>query len=334
MRALNVAGGKIREALAVARDVIIAEAEAIRSLADRVGPAFEEAVELILRCKGRVVVAGMGKSGQISRKIAATLTSTGTPALYMHPSESLHGDLGMLGKGDLLLVVSNSGETEDILRMLPTVAVLEIPIVAILGRTDSTIGRKADVTLDASVEREAGPFDLAPTSSTAAALAMGDALAMGLLELRDFKPEDFALYHPGGALGKKLLTTVASLMHGDESLPLVKEDTLMRQAIFVISDKGLGITGVVDVNGDLVGCITDGDLRRGLEHDNALLELQAKALMNTKPKWVLESDLAVSALAAMEDSAITSLFVRSDQANTRPVGLIHIHDILKTGIRR
>jgi arabinose-5-phosphate isomerase len=318
----------------IARQVILQEAEAVKTLADRIGPDFERAVDLMYQCQGRVVVTGMGKSGQISRKISATLTSTGTPALYIHPSEGLHGDLGMLAKTDLLLAVSNSGETEDILRMLPTVEVLQVPIVAILGRMDSTIARRADVALDASVEREACPMDLAPTTSTTAALALGDALAMALLELRDFKAEDFALYHPGGSLGKKLLTTVASMMHSGDSLPLVNEDILMRQAIFVISERGLGITGVIDTEGRLVGAITDGDLRRGLERDDHMLNLEAKKVMTRNPKHVISTDLAVHALAVMEDHSITSLFVMEKGDLERPVGLIHIHDFLKSGIRR
>jgi arabinose-5-phosphate isomerase len=317
-----------------ARRVILEEAEAVKALANRIGPEFEQAVNLIYRCEGRVVVTGMGKSGQISRKIAATLTSTGTPALYIHPSEGLHGDLGMLSKKDLLLAVSNSGETEDILRMLPTVAVLKVPIIAILGRMDSTIAKRADVALDASVEREACPMDLAPTTSTTAALALGDALAMALLELRDFKPEDFALYHPGGSLGKKLLTTVDSLMHSGDALPLVNEDMLMRKAIFVITEKGLGVTGVVDAEGRLVGAITDGDLRRGLERDDHLLNLEAREVMTKNPKRVVSTDLAVRALAVMEDHSITSLFVMKQDDLKHPIGLIHIHDILQTGIRR
>jgi arabinose-5-phosphate isomerase len=318
----------------VARQVLLQEAEAVKTLADRIGPDFERAVNLIYHCQGRVVVTGMGKSGQISRKISATLTSTGTPALYIHPSEGLHGDLGMLAKTDLLLAVSNSGETDDILRMLPTVEVLQVPIVAILGRMDSTIARRADVALDASVEREACPMDLAPTTSTTAALALGDALAMALLELRDFKAEDFALYHPGGSLGKKLLTTVASMMHSGDALPLVSEDILMRQAIFVISEKGLGITGVIDTEGRLIGAITDGDLRRGLERDDHMLNLEAKKVMTRNPKHVLSTDLAVHALAVMEDHSITSLFVMEKGDLERPAGLIHIHDFLKSGIRR
>jgi arabinose-5-phosphate isomerase len=325
---------KKKSATDTARRVILEEAGAVRALADRIGPDFERAVDLMYHCQGRVVVTGMGKSGQISRKISATLTSTGTPALYIHPSEGLHGDLGMLAKTDLLLAVSNSGETDDILRMLPTVEVLQVPIVAILGHMDSTIARRADVALDASVEREACPMDLAPTTSTTAALALGDALAMALLELRDFKAEDFALYHPGGSLGKKLLTTVASMMHSGDALPLVDEDILMRKAIFVITEKGLGITGVIDAEGRLIGAITDGDLRRGLERDDHMLNLEAKKVMTSNPKHVLSSDLAVHALAVMEDHSITSLFVMEKGDLERPVGLIHIHDFLQSGIRR
>ena len=323
-----------KDILSIARNVIRQEGAAVLALEDRIGPEFEKAVKLIYRCQGRVVVAGMGKSGQISRKIATTLASTGTPALYMHPSDGLHGDLGMLSRSDLLLLVSNSGETDDILRIMPTIDILGIPVVAILGRVDSTIGRKADVTLDASVEREACPMDLAPTTSTTAALAMGDALAMALLELRDFKPEDFALYHPGGALGKKLLTTVASLMHAGEELPLIHKATLMHQAILVISEKGLGITGVIDDDRQLIGAITDGDLRRVLERGNNMMELSADQVMTPNPKWILDSDLAVHALATMEDHAITSLFVMTPDDQQHPCGLIHIHDVLKTGIRR
>ena len=323
-----------KDILSIARNVIRQEGAAVLALEDRIGPEFEKAVKLIYRCQGRVVVAGMGKSGQISRKIATTLASTGTPALYMHPSDGLHGDLGMLSRSDLLLLVSNSGETDDILRIMPTIDILGIPVVAILGRVDSTIGRKADVTLDASVEREACPMDLAPTTSTTAALAMGDALAMALLELRDFKPEDFALYHPGGALGKKLLTTVASLMHADEELPLIHKATPMHQAILVISEKGLGITGVINDDRQLIGAITDGDLRRVLERGNNMMELSADQVMTPNPKWILDSDLAVHALATMEDHAITSLFVMTPDDQQHPCGLIHIHDVLKTGIRR
>lgn len=323
-----------KDVKAIARRVLQQESEAVAALVDRIGPEFVKAVDWIFNCTGRVVVAGMGKSGQISRKICATLASTGTPALYIHPGDALHGDLGMVGRSDVLLLVSNSGETEDILRMLPTVKVLGVPIVAILGHVDSTIGRQAGVILDASVEHEACPMDLAPTTSTTAALAMGDALAMALLELREFAIEDFALYHPGGALGKKLLTTVASLMHSGDELPLVNEHDLVKHAIITISEKGLGIAGVVNGDGELLGAITDGDLRRGLERDENLLRLKVKDVMTANPKRIFDTDLAVRALAVMEDHAITSLFVMARTDERQPLGVIHIHDILKTGIRR
>ncbi|MFC1480940.1 SIS domain-containing protein [Candidatus Neomarinimicrobiota bacterium] len=320
--------------LALARDVIQQEAEALTAMQNRLGADFEAAVNIVLECKGRVVVAGSGKSGQISRKIAATLSSTGTPSFYLHPSDALHGDLGMIGRTDVLLVVSNSGETQEIIGMLPTIQVFKLPIIAILGRPNSTIGRTADVVLDAAVEREACPMDLAPTTSTTAALAMGDALAMALLEMRDFKPEDFALYHPGGALGKKLLTTVRSLMHTGASLPLINADAIMQDAVLEISEKALGVTGVVDTAGHLVGAITDGDLRRGLSRDGNLMAHPVTDFMTSDPKRIDESEMAVTALATMEDYSITALFVMSGEDDRVPVGLIHIHDILRTGIRR
>ncbi|MCK4578325.1 MAG: KpsF/GutQ family sugar-phosphate isomerase [Candidatus Marinimicrobia bacterium] len=323
-----------KDILRVAKGVLLQESEAVATLADRIGDEFEKAVEKLFSCDGRVVVSGMGKSGQISRKIAATLASTGTPALYIHPSEGLHGDLGMLGPADVLLVLSNSGETEDILRMLPTVEVMKVPVIALLGRVDSRIGRKADIVLDASVEREACPMDLAPTTSTTAALALGDALAMALLELRDFAIEDYALLHPGGSLGKRLLTTVASLMHDGDRLPLVREDEQMHQVILLISEKGLGITGVVNPEGSLIGAITDGDLRRGLEANPELLNLKARDVMTPSPKRIQSDSLAVTALAQMEDHAITSLFVMRSGDDIQPEGLIHIHDILRSGIHR
>ena len=320
--------------IGIGRGVLANEAEAVATLQSRIGTEFREAVELLYASRGRVIVFGMGKSGQIARKIAATLTSTGTPALYIHPGDGIHGDLGMLSAGDVVLVVSNSGETEEILKMLPTVKVLQIPVVAILGRVASSLGRRASIVLDASVEREACPMDLAPTTSTTAALAMGDALAMALLELRDFKPEDFALFHPGGALGKKLLTTVETLMHSGEALPLVHGQTLMQEAILVMTEKSLGAVGVVDDSGRLIGCITDGDLRRGLEQGHNLLTRRVDQVMTKDPKWVTSSDLAVRALVVMEDHAITALFVVDGDGGMRPKGLIHIHDVLRAGIRR
>jgi len=329
-----MAAKKKVDVLEIGKRVLREEAKAVAALVDRIGPSFQEAVDLIFNCTGRVVVAGMGKSGQISRKIAATLASTGTQALYLHPSDALHGDLGMVGKSDVLLAVSNSGDTDDILKMLPTLRILKVPVVAILGQTLSSLGEQADIVLDAMVEREACPMGLAPTTSSTAALALGDALAMALLELREFRPEDFALYHPGGALGRNLLTTVSSLMHAGDALPLVPEDMQLVNAILVITEKGLGITGVTDGEGRLAGAFTDGDLRRALEQGSDISGVTVAQFMTPTPKRISEAELAVTALAQMEDYAITSLFVMADGESDHPVGIIHIHDILRSGIRR
>ena len=331
-----ISGGKKANVnvLEVGRRVLLQEAEAVSALVDRLGRSFEEAVDLIFSCAGRVIVAGMGKSGQISRKIAATLASTGTPAQYLHPSDALHGDLGMVGRGDVLLAVSNSGETEDLLKLLPSLKYLQVPMVAILGQTDSSLGREADIVLDAWVEREACPMDLAPTTSSTAALALGDALAMALLEQRDFRPEDFALFHPGGVLGKKLLTTVSDLMHSGDALPLVDLGTSMDNAIEHMTLKRLGITGVVDASGRLVGALTDGDLRRALEKGGEIKGAPVEKFMTPSPKVIDATALAITSLNRMEDHSITSLFVIESEDESKPVGLIHIHDILRSSINR
>ena len=331
-----ISGGKKANVnvLEVGRRVLLQEAEAVTALVDRLGGSFEEAVDLIFSCAGRVIVAGMGKSGQISRKIAATLASTGTPAQYLHPSDALHGDLGMVGRGDVLLAVSNSGETEDLLKLLPSLKYLQVPMVAILGQTDSSLGREADIVLDAWVEREACPMDLAPTTSSTAALALGDALAMALLELRDFRPEDFALFHPGGVLGKKLLTTVSDLMHSGDALPLVELGTSMDNAIEHMTLKRLGITGVVDASGRLVGALTDGDLRRALEKGGEIKGAPVEKFMTPSPKVIDATALAITSLNRMEEHSITSLFVIESEDESKPVGLIHIHDILRSSINR
>ena len=320
--------------LRIGRNVLQMESQAVAALIDKLDDAFVAAVDLIYHCAGRVVVAGSGKSGQISRKIAGTLASTGTPALYLPPGDALHGDLGMVAASDVFLAVSNRGETEDLLGLMPSLEALQVPVVAILGKTDSSLGVAARIVLDAGVEREACPMDLAPTTSSTAALAMGDALAMALLDLRDFKPEDFARYHPGGTLGRNLLTTVASLMHAGADLPLVEAGSAMEQAIATITAKGLGITGVVDGTGRLVGAITDGDLRRAIQNGDDLRGAPVDRYMSAEPKHIGQSALAVTALAAMEDHAITALFVTADDDSGSPVGLVHIHDILRSGIRR
>ncbi|GAM08798.1 arabinose 5-phosphate isomerase KdsD [Geobacter sp. OR-1] len=315
-----------------ARRVIRVEAEALLTLAERIDGEFERAVDLILASKGRVVVTGMGKSGLIGLKIASTMASTGTPAFFLHPAEGIHGDLGMIMKGDVVIAVSNSGETEELIRILPVIKRLGATLVSMTGNMASTLAGAGDVVLDISVKEEACPLGLAPTASTTATLAMGDALAVALLQKRGFSAEDFALFHPGGALGKKLLLTVNDLMHAGDATPLVSETTLMREALFEITSKKLGITGVVDATGGLVGVITDGDLRRALEQGIDIMNQSAGALMSKNPKRIKSSELAARALQQMEQYAITSLFVFEDDTKLTPVGVVHLHDLLKAGI--
>jgi arabinose-5-phosphate isomerase len=315
-----------------AKKVIRIEAEALLALADAINGEFEKAVKLILASRGRVVVTGMGKSGLIGQKIASTMASTGTPALFLHPAEGIHGDLGMIMKGDVVIAISNSGETEEVVRILPIIMRLGASLVAMTGNPTSTLAKAGDVFLDISVKEEACPLGLAPTASTTATLAMGDALAVALLIQRGFNAEDFALFHPGGALGKKLILKVEDMMHVGDAIPLVRGETLMREALFVITAKGLGITGVTGADGGLVGVITDGDLRRALEQGLDIINLPAESLMKVKPKRINRSELAAKALQQMEQFSITSLFVFEDDNNSRPVGIIHLHDLLKAGL--
>ncbi|ABQ27149.1 KpsF/GutQ family sugar-phosphate isomerase [Geotalea uraniireducens] len=315
-----------------AKKVIRIEAEALLSLADAINGEFEKAVRLILASRGRVVVTGMGKSGLIGQKIASTMASTGTPAFFLHPAEGIHGDLGMIMKGDVVIAISNSGETEEVVRILPIIKRLGASLVAMTGNPSSNLAKAGDVFLDISVKEEACPLGLAPTASTTATLAMGDALSVALLLERGFNAEDFALFHPGGALGKKLILTVEDMMHGGEAIPLVSAGTLMREALFVITSKGLGITGVTGADGALLGVITDGDLRRALEKGMDIINLPASDLMSMKPKRINRSELAAKALQQMEQFSITSLFVFENDSSFRPVGIIHLHDLLKAGI--
>jgi arabinose-5-phosphate isomerase len=315
-----------------AKKVIRIEAEALLALADSIDGEFEQVVELILAAKGRVVVTGMGKSGLIGQKIASTMASTGTPALFLHPAEGVHGDLGMIMKGDVVIAISNSGETEEVIRILPIVKRLGASLVAMTGNARSTLARAGDVLLSIAVKEEACPLGLAPTASTTATLAMGDALAVALLIRRGFRPEDFALFHPGGALGKKLLLTVGDMMHSGKELPLVYCETLVREALFEITAKGLGVTGVVDAQGALVGVITDGDLRRALAKGSDFLDQSARELMRRHPKRICRQDLAAKALQQMEEFSITSLFVFEGTEDSVPVGIVHLHDLLKAGI--
>ena len=317
-----------------AKRVLRIEADAVAALIDRVDERFVEAVRLILNSKGRVVVTGMGKSGLIGKKIAATFASTGTPALFLHPAEGIHGDLGMVTRGDTVIALSNSGETEEVSRMLPSFKRLGIKIIALTGNVESTLAKNSDVVLDVGVKEEACPLGLAPTASTTATLAMGDALAVALLDQRGFKEEDFACFHPGGTLGKKLLLRVRDLMHTGDAVPMVSERTLIKDAIYEISSKKMGITAVVDETGRLVGVISDGDLRRWMEKTEKagenLLTKQAKDIMTRNPKTINKESLAAEAVAVMEKNSITCLVVADTK--TVPEGVIHLHDLLKAGV--
>ena len=314
-----------------AKRVLEIEADAIHCLMDKIDENFERAVELIYDCKGKVVVMGVGKSGIIAKKIASTLASTGTPAFFLHPVEGMHGDLGMLAKEDIVMILSNSGETDEISRILPLLNRLGNRLIALTGNIDSNLAKAVEVVLDVCVREEACPFGLVPTASTTAAMALGDALAIVLLEKRGFKDEDFAALHPGGYLGKRWLK-VEELMHTGEAFPMVGEDTSMRNAIFEITSKRLGVTGVADADGNLVGVITDGDLRRALEKHGDLLSRKASEVMTRNPKWIEKDSLAARAVQKMEEYSITSLFVFQSREDRTLVGIIHLHDLLKAGI--
>ena len=315
-----------------AKDVLRTEANAVLALVDRINGDFRQAVEMIMACKGRVVVTGMGKSGLICQKIAATMASTGTPALFLHPAEGVHGDLGMLMKGDVVIAVSNSGETEEIVRILPVIKRMGLPLVSMSGNPTSTLSRAGDVSIDISVAEEACPLALAPTSSTTATLAMGDALAVALMVERGFKEEEFALYHPGGALGKRLLTRVEDLMHAGEAMPIVPQAVSVKDALFEITSKKLGITGVSNEAGELIGVFTDGDLRRTIEKDLNFLDQTIRSHMSANPKRILRTNLAAKALQRMDESSITSLFVFETDEEQTPIGIIHLQDLLKAGV--
>jgi arabinose-5-phosphate isomerase len=317
-----------------AKKVLRIESESIAALIDRIDERFVQAVKMVLNCEGRVVVTGMGKSGLIGKKIAATLASTGTPALFLHPAEGIHGDLGMVMRGDTVIALSNSGETDELSRMLPSLKRLGIGIIALTGNPESTLARNSDIVIDVGVKEEACPLGLAPTASTTATLAMGDALAVVLLDQRGFKEEDFACFHPGGALGRKLLLRVGDLMHTDEAIPMVSEGTLIKDAIYEISSKKMGVTAVVNASGKLVGVISDGDLRRWMEKtektgENLLIK-EAKDIMTKNPKVANKNSLAAEAVAIMEKNSITCLIVAD--ANAVPEGVIHLHDLLKAGV--
>ncbi len=315
-----------------AKRVLQIEADAVLALQERIDEHFETAVQIVLGCQGKVVITGMGKSGLICQKIAATMASTGTPTFFLHPAEGIHGDLGMLSKGDIVIAVSYSGETDEVCRILPVIKRMGLPLITMSGNPQSTLGVAGDVHLNVHVEEEACPLGLAPTASTTATLAMGDALAVALLDQRGFKAEDFAMFHPGGSLGRKLLLRVEDMMHSGSEVPLVKTTTLVREALFEITSKKLGVTGVVNAQGVLVGVFTDGDLRRLMETGLDSLEAPIGDVMSRSPKRILQRNLAAKAVQVMEANSITSLFVFADEEEQIPVGIIHLHDLLKSGV--
>ena len=313
-----------------AQRTIRLELEAIEALLQRINGDFARACELILACKGRVVVVGMGKSGHIGRKIAATLASTGTTAYFVHPGEASHGDMGMITRDDVVLALSNSGSTSEIVTLLPLIKRLGITLISMTGNPDSPLARAAVVNLDASVAQEACPLNLAPTSSTTVSLVLGDALAIALLEARGFTAEDFAFSHPGGALGRRLLLKVEHVMHQGTELPLVERGTPLREALLEMTRKGLGMTLVAEADGRLAGIFTDGDLRRALDRGVDVRDAGIDALMTVPGKTVRADALAAEALKLMEDHKISALAVVDD--NHMPVGALNMHDLLRAGV--
>ncbi|MGB4782241.1 KpsF/GutQ family sugar-phosphate isomerase [Candidatus Methylomirabilis sp.] len=312
------------------RQVLQIEAEAILALIPKLDERFDRAVEILRDCRGRVVLTGMGKSGSVAQKIASTMASTGTPAFFLHPAEGGHGDLGMLVRGDVVIAISNSGETDELVSLLPAIKRLGLTLIVLVGDPASTLARQSDVAIDVSVAKEACPLALAPTASTTAALAMGDALAVVLLEQRGFTEADFALLHPAGSLGRRLFWRVQDLMHAGEQLPIIAQGALMPDALTEISRKQLGMTAVVDEAGILTGIITDGDLRRVLQEGIDLLQRQVRECMTPHPKTIDREALAAKALEVMERYAITSLLIVDPEG--RPEGVIHLHDLLRAGV--
>jgi arabinose-5-phosphate isomerase len=315
-----------------AKRVLRIEAQSILDLAERVDDMFLQAIEILIHCRGKVVLMGMGKSGLVARKIASTFASTGTPAFFLHPAEGVNGDFGMLAKEDAVIAISYSGETRELVEVLPLIKRYGNRLIALTGHSKSTLAKASDVHLDIRVTEEACPLGLAPTASTTTTLALGDALAVTLMEKRGFKEEDFARLHPGGALGKRLLLRVEDVMHSGDAFPMISEGASMKEAIFEITSKRLGVTGISNGEGQLIGVITDGDLRRALEKFTDLLNRKAAEVMTKNPKWIERSALAAMAVQRMEEYSITSLFVFNSDRGRVPVGIIHLHDLLKAGV--
>ena len=324
--------GKINN-IEIAKQALKIEANSILSMMSKIDDSFDKVINLILSCEGRAIITGMGKSGIIAQKIASTLSSTGSPSYFMHPGDAIHGDLGMIKDNDIVIAISNSGETLEINHIIKPIKKRKIPLIALVGSIPSTLSLKANIYLDISVDKEACSLNLAPTSSTTTTLAMGDAIAIALLENKNFTKKDFALFHPGGSIGKQLLLKIDQLIHKDDKIPYVYKNSTIKDSLFMISEKGLGLTGVLNDKTELIGIITDGDIRRGLStNGNQFLDDSAAAIMNKSPKRINSNSLALEALKKMEKYNITSLFVFSNEDDKKPIGVIHIHDIIKSGI--
>jgi len=315
-----------------ARSIFEIESEAILQLRERLDEDFIKAVNIILDCRGKVIVTGIGKSGLVSQKIASTFACSGTPAFFLHPAEGSHGDIGMIAREDVVIAVSNSGETEELLKLLPIIKRFGLKLIAMTGNRESELARNGDVMLDIGVEKEACSLGLVPTASTAATMAMGDALAITILEKRGFCEDDFALLHPGGALGKKLLLRVSDIMHAQDQVPMVFQEDSMKMVLLEMTSKRLGATGVCNTDKDLIGIVTDGDLRRALEKGIDILKTSAQDIMTPAPKTISRDALAAEALRRMELHSITSLFVSESESPCSVDGIIHLHDILREGV--
>jgi arabinose-5-phosphate isomerase len=318
------------DAIKKGKEVVRIEAEAVRALESKINGAFAGAVDLIEKINGRVVITGMGKSGLIARKIVATMNSTGTPAIYMHTSDAIHGDLGMVKPDDVVICVSKSGDTDEILQLIPMFKRIGVPVISIIGSKNSKLGRESEFVLDASVEQEACPYDLAPTASTTAALVIGDALAIALLDRKNFTEEEFAMFHPGGNIGKRLFLKVEELMVKGKDMPKVLNTATLRETILVMTSGRLGATCVVNSSGELAGIITDGDLRRLLQKNVDFSQMIVDDVMTKTPKVIRQNSLAAAAIEQMENFNITQLIVVDDTHH--PVGMLHLHDLVKAGL--
>lgn len=323
-----------KDLISLGREVVSLEIEGLRELERGIGPDFERAVKLLIECRGKVVVCGMGKSGIVARKIAATLSSTGTPSVYLHPGEAAHGDMGMVTGEDIFLAISKSGSNEEFTKLLPYLGRMGVKMISITASEDSELAQASDIVLLTNVGKEACPMDVVPTTSTTAAMVLGDALAVAAFRSRNFSRDDFARLHPSGVLGKRLSLTVGELMHGGEDLPSVEVRTLLKDALLEIIEKRLGCTGITDQEGRLVGIVTDGDLKRILVRDSSALGRPVEEIMTRDPRTIREEVLAIDALERMEvdpPGPVTQLFVVDGE--NRPVGVIHIHDIIRSGLR-